>query len=166
MAEASLSDLDRACLEQVFLLMDKAIEDGRHPFAAVVANADGTVVAEAINNSMPPNGDPTQHAELVAAAAAARSLPSDRLAQTTLYTNVEPCAMCAGAIYWCGIGRVIYMMSETALLQLTGNHPENPTLDLPCRQIFATGQHSVQVIGPIDDLVERATLPHLSFWQR
>ena len=45
--------------------------------------------------------------------------------------------MCAGAIYWAGIGRLVYGLSEHRLRQLTGNHPENPTLDLPCRDVFA-----------------------------
>ena len=56
--------------------------------------------------------------------------------------------MCSGAIYWCGIGRVVYALSEERLLHLTGDHPENPTFSLPCREVFARGQHRVEVEGP------------------
>ncbi len=57
--------------------------------------------------------------------------------------------MCAGAIYWAGVGRVVYGLSEERLKELTGNHPENPTLALPCRTVFESGQREVEVIGPL-----------------
>jgi len=72
--------------------------------------------------------------------------------------------MCSGAIYWTGIGRVVYALSEAALLALTGDHPENPTLSLPCRDVFARGQRPVDVIGPL--LEDEASLPHRGFWNR
>ena len=71
--------------------------------------------------------------------------------------------MCAGAIYWCGIGRVVYALSEHRLLQLTGDHPENPTFSLPCREVFARGQRKVEVIGPA--LEDEAARAHDGFWQ-
>ena len=86
----------------------------------ILVDAAGQIVAEAGNDSLPPEGDPTRHAELLAAALAARHLPPEVLAGATLYSSAEPCAMCAGAIYWCGIGRVVYALSEHALLGLTG----------------------------------------------
>ena len=70
--------------------------------------------------------------------------------------------MCAGAIYWCGIGRVVYGLSEARLLELTGSHPENPTLSLPCREVFARGQRMVEVIGPA--LEDEAAAVHAGFW--
>lgn len=143
-------------------LLSKAT--GRHPFAAIVVDEHGTILAEAGNNSMPPEGDPTQHAERVAAAAAARTNLPEVLRKATLYTNAEPCAMCAGAIYWCNIGRVVYAMSERKLLELTGSHPENPTLSLPCREVFARGQRKVEVVGPVAGLEDLAAEPHRDFW--
>ena len=113
---------------------------------------------------MPPEGDPTQHAELVAAARAAKKLSPEELADCTLYTSAEPCAMCAGAVYWTGIGRVVYALSEHKLLGLTGHHPENPTFALPCREVFARGQRKVEVIGPL--LEDEASEPHKGFWVR
>ncbi len=80
----------------------------------------------------------------------------------TLYTSAEPCCMCAGAVYWTGIGRVVYALSEHALLGLTGDHPENPTFSLPCREVFAKGQRKVSVLGPM--LEGEAAEPHKGFW--
>ena len=159
-----LSPRDLELLRMAIRLSDESKARGRHPFAALVANEHGEVVVTAGNNSMPPEGDPTQHAELAAAAQAARLLTPEQLARCTLYTSAEPCAMCAGAIYWCNIGRVVYAMSEERLLELTGSHPENPTLSLPRRQVFASGQRPTEVLGPVPDMEEEAAAPHIGFW--
>lgn len=162
---AAPDERDIQFLRHAMQLALQAKAAGRHPFGAVVVGADGSILAEAGNNSMPPDGDPTQHAERVAAALAAQRAAPSVLAAATLYTNAEPCAMCAGAIYWCNIGRVVYAMSEQKLLELTGNHPENPTLRLPCRTVFASGQRTVDVVGPVAELVDEAAAPHVGFWQ-
>ena len=159
---AGVSDLDLALLRQTIALSQASKQRGRHPFAALVADRDGKVIAEAGNNSMPPEGDPTQHAELVAVAAAAKRLSPTELEACTLYTSAEPCCMCAGAVYWTGVGRVVYALSEHALLGLTGDHPENPTFSLPCREVFARGQRTVSVFGPM--LEEEAAEPDKGLW--
>lgn len=160
---AGVSELDLQLLRQSIELAEEAKARGRHPFAALVADRDGKIVASAGNNSMPPEGDPTQHAELAAAAQAARLLGPQELAECTLYTSAEPCCMCAGAIYWTGIGRVVYALSEHALLALTGDHPENPTFSLPCREVFARGQRQIPVLGPM--LEHEAAQAHVGFWK-
>ncbi|MBC7584363.1 MAG: nucleoside deaminase [Tardiphaga sp.] len=159
-----LDERDTRFVRQAIALAERAKAAGRHPFGALVVAADGTVLAEAGNNAMPPEGDPTQHAERLAVAAAAQRHSPQTLAKATLYTSAEPCAMCAGAIYWCHVGRVVYALSEQHLLKLTGNHPENPTLSLPCRTVFASGQRPVEVIGPIAALAEEAAQAHVGFW--
>jgi tRNA(Arg) A34 adenosine deaminase TadA len=159
---ATVDDRDLALLRAVIELANESRANGRHPFAALVADEHGNIVASAGNNSMPPEGDPTQHAELVAAAKAARLLSPEQLAKCTLYTSAEPCCMCSGAIYWCNIGRVVYALSEHRLLGLTGAHPENPTLSLPCREVFLRGQRPIEVAGPL--LEDEAARSHHGFW--
>ena len=163
-AAPGLSAADTLHLRRAIALSAMARAGGKHPFAATVIAADGSLLAEAGNNSLPPEGDPTQHAELRAAQGAFRAGTAERLAGATLYTSAEPCAMCAGAIYWCGIGRVVYALSEHRLLQLTGDHPENPTFSLPCREVFARGQRRVEVLGP--GLEDEAAAAHTGFWKR
>jgi len=162
MTDPQPSATDLTLLKRAIALAEASRASGKHPFAALVADAHGNVIAEAGNNSLPPEGDPTQHAELRAAQLAARALPVEELAQATLYTSAEPCAMCSGAIYWCGIGRVVYALSEHRLLELTGDHPENPTFSLPCREVFARGQRKVEVLGPL--LEQEAAVAHKDFW--
>ena len=87
-------------------------------------------------NSVVTEADPTGHAEtnLVRLAGPLAAREGIDLSTCTLYTSTEPCAMCAGAIYWSGIGRVVYGLAEVDLLAMTGgDHPDNPTLALPCR---------------------------------
>lgn len=157
-----LTHQDENFLRRAIELARRAREDGRHPFGALVVNECGRVVVEALNNAVRPAGDPTQHAELNACAAASELLNEVELATCTLYTSTEPCAMCAGAIYWTGIGRVVFALSEKNLYRFTGSHIENPTLDLPCREVFARGQRPTLVTGPF--LEDEAGRVHEGFW--
>jgi len=74
--------------------------------------------------------------------------------------------MCAGTQYWANIGRLVYGMSERRLLELTGNHAENPTLDLPCREVFERGQKAMKVWGPLVEAEEEIAALHRQFWHR
>ena len=151
---------DIAQLRKAIALSATSRALGHHPFAATVVDADGTVLAECINASA---DDCTGHAEVNAVRAAWKARPANGLKHATLYSSAEPCAMCAGAIYWSGISRVVYALSEEHLLTLTGNHPENPTLSLPCREVFVRGQRAVEVQGPL--LEDEAAKAHEGFWR-
>ncbi|KQP44270.1 cytidine deaminase [Pseudorhodoferax sp. Leaf274] len=134
---------------------------GRHPFGALLVAPDGeTVLAEQGNI------DTVNHAESTLARHAAANYPGAYLAQCTLVTTFEPCAMCAGTVYWAGIGQVVYGAEETDLLALTGDHPENPTLALPCREVFARGQRPVVVTGPVPEVAAEMVATHQGFWQQ
>src|ERR1700741_2828478 len=111
-----------------------------------------------------PAHDGTAHAERLLATGACRALPADVLAKATIYSSAEPCAMCAGAIYWSGIGRLVFGLSERRLKTMTGDHAENPTLDLPCRTVFAAGQRPVGIIGPL--IEDEAAALHVGVWDR
>jgi tRNA(Arg) A34 adenosine deaminase TadA len=155
------SPQDHDFLTRVFALAQRSRDEGHHPFAAIVAGADGQVIAEAMNAS---SSDRTAHAEMNALRAASSRHGPAELAGATLYSNAEPCAMCAGGTYWSGVGRVVYGMSEASLLALTGSDPENPTLSLPCREVFARGQRPTEVIGPLRE--EEARAAHAGFWRK
>jgi tRNA(Arg) A34 adenosine deaminase TadA len=163
MANEGVNDQDLSFLRRAIELARQARADGRHPFGALVVNERSETVVEGLNNAVRPRGDPTQHAETVACAAAAKLLSDAELAKCTLYTSTEPCAMCAGAIYWTGIGRVVYALAEAGLYKFTGNDAENPTLDLPCREVFARGQRPTVVVGPL--LEDEAAVVHEGFWR-
>lgn len=137
-----------------------AADAGHHPFGAVLVAADGETVLLEQGNI-----DTVNHAESVLAReAAARYSPQD-LWGCTLVTTVEPCAMCAATQYWAHIGGLVYGMSEARLLEITGSHEENPTLDLPCREVFARGQKAVEVVGPVPAAEAAIAEVHQTFWK-
>jgi tRNA(Arg) A34 adenosine deaminase TadA len=134
---------------------------GNHPFGAILVGPDGAVLMEA-GNSHGDSHDRTAHAERVLMTRASREYSAAFLAGCTLYANAEPCAMCAGSAYWAGVGRVAYGLSEHAMKALIGPHPENLTMDLPCRVVLAAGQRAIEVIGPL--LEEECRAVHDGFW--
>jgi tRNA(Arg) A34 adenosine deaminase TadA len=159
----SPAERDAHFLRQSFEVARRAISHGNHPFGAVLVDADGKVLIEAENRYMPAH-DGTAHAERLLASQACTTIDAAVLLEATIYSSAEPCAMCAGAIYWSGIGRLVYGLSEHRLRELTGNHPENLTLDLPCREVFASGQRSIEVIGPL--LEDEAAAGHAGVWEK
>ena len=137
-----------------------AMDSGHHPFGALLVAPDHeTVLAEH------GNVDSVDHAESVLARAAARDHPPELLWSCTLYTTVEPCCMCAGTQYWANIGGLVYGMDERALLAITGADPRNPTMDLPCREVFARGQKAIRVWGPVPEVQAEIGALHVAFWQ-
>jgi tRNA(Arg) A34 adenosine deaminase TadA len=161
-SDLSGSELDEHFLRRSFDVARRAITNGNHPFGAILVDQNGNVLIEMENGYMPAH-DATAHAERLIATQACTTLGPDVLRHATLYSSAEPCAMCAGAIYWSGIGRLVYGLSEHRLRIVTGNHPENPTLDLPCREVFRSGQHPTEVIGPM--LEDEAAVLHEGAWR-
>ena len=150
-----------AHLRRANVVARRAMAMGRHPFGSVLVGPDHETVLGEQGNI-----DTVNHAESTLARAAASNHPGEVLWRSTLYTTFEPCAMCAATIYWANIGRVVYGVSEAMLLALTGKHPENPTLDLPCRTLFASGQKPVEVIGPVAEVEAELLMPHQRFWSQ
>jgi tRNA(Arg) A34 adenosine deaminase TadA len=148
-------------LRRAFDVAKRARTHGNHPFGAILIDENGAVLFE-VENGFMPDHDRTAHAECLLATQASKAHDTEFLARCTLYTSAEPCAMCSGAIYWAGIGRVVFGLTERRLKTITGNHDENPTMHLPCRTVFAAGQRPVEVIGPL--LEDEAAALHIGVW--
>ena len=161
--ELNREELDQDFLRRSFDVARAARAAGHHPFGAILVGPDGTVLMEQ-GNDFAAAGDRTAHAERLLMSRASKAHGPTFLARCTMYTSAEPCAMCAGAAYWAGVGRVVYGLGERELRAITGDHPDNPTLDLPCRIVFAAGQRTVDVIGPL--LVDEAAALHEGAWHR
>ena len=152
---------DQACkaLRTVNSIAAMAKNNGKHPFAAILIAEDAeTVLLSASNIST------VRHAEIELAREAAKMYDADFLWRCTLATNFEPCAMCTGAIYWANIGRIVYGVSETELIKLTGSHKENPTLKLPCRDVIKAGFKQIEILGPYKSVEDEILKLHRNFW--
>jgi len=153
---------DERLLREAFAVARRAREGGDHPFGSLLADREGNVLCRQGNGYTSEGHDRTAHAEKLLASWAAKNLSLDELRECTLYTSAEPCAMCAGAIYWAGIGRVVFGQTERDLKAQTGAHEENPTLDLPCHIVFEAGQRPTELVGPL--LGEEAAKLQDDFW--
>ena len=139
-----------------------AREHGNHPFGAILVDENNQVVLKA-ENTIVTGGNCTGHAETNLMRLATQNFSAEILANCTLYTSTEPCAMCAGAIYWGNVRRVIYALSEVGLYEIIGPSPDQ--LLLPCREVFAHSQRRVEVEGPSTELDTEARAVHAGFWK-
>ena len=153
---------DENLLRQAFDVARRSREDGDQPFGSLLADRNGKVLHEQPNGYRSEGNDRTAHSERLLASWAATHLSLEELRECTLYTSAEPCAMCSGAIYWAGIGRLVYGQSERGLKAETGDHAENPTLDLPCHLVFEAGQRPTEIVGPL--LEDEAAALQADFW--
>ena len=148
-------------LRRANAIATRAVAMGHHPFGAILVGPDHeTVLLEQGNVST------VNHAEAVLARTADMNFTAEYLWTCTLYTTVEPCAMCAATQYWANIGSLVYGMDERRLLALTGDSAENPTMDVPARYIFAHSQKAIQVTGPVPEVEEEIAALHRGFWGR
>lgn len=167
MDHAMIDDTYRATRDIELLLAANEVarrgrDSGKHPFGALLAGPKGEVLMEQENDEHEERG--TGHAEAALIRRAVKAYGPEFLWHCTLYTTVEPCVMCAGCAYWGNIGRVVYGASEAALLALTGDHEDNPTMSLPCREVFAKGQKAIEVVGPVAEVEATILDLHRDYW--
>lgn len=153
---------DTDYLRMAMKIAGESRASGNHPFGALLVGPDGEVLLSSGNTYSTDRG--VGHAETNVARAAARAYAPEFLETCTLVTSVEPCCMCAGASYWAGIGAVVFGLTEARLAELTGDNPENLTLDLSCRDVFSAGRRTVDVRGPFPELEQEIVKDHEGFW--
>lgn len=163
--EGTVTKKDIEIMYEAARVATESRKGGNHPFGAILADKDGTILLEQENEVVTDHND-CAHAETALLIRASKKYSRDFLATCTLYTTIEPCAMCTGALYWTNVGRLVYALSEELLLELTGSNEENPTLSLPSREVIDRGQKDIIVVGPIDDkeLSDRIVQDHIGFW--
>jgi len=158
--ESEFTDLD--WLRKSFSVASQARDNGNHPFGAVLVGPQNELLMEA-ENTVETGNDITGHAEINLVRMASAEYDPRSLALCTLYSSTEPCPMCAGAIFWSGIGRVVYGVSEAGLYHMVGVD-SGEVLQLSCRDVLAHGVRTVEVIGPL--LEEEGLHVHEGFWSK
>jgi tRNA(Arg) A34 adenosine deaminase TadA len=153
-----MSEHDIKYLRLAIEVAQRARDKGNHPFGAVLVDKDGNLLLEG-ENTVNTERDCTGHAETNLARLASRHFDADFLASCTLYTSTEPCSMCSSAIVWSNIGRVVYALSGKNFHQMM-HIPV--TLQLSSRELFATANHPIEVVGPM--LEEEALKVHEGAW--
>ena len=142
---ATLSAIDERLLRAAIALSAQARAAGNQPYGALLADAQGSVLLEARNTQVA-DRDCTAHAEMNLVRAASSHFDREQLAACTVYASGEPCPMCAGAIYWGGVRRVVFGLSIETMTALGGADADE--LSLHCADVLAHGTHAVEVLGP------------------
>lgn len=154
----TLSEADGRYLRRAIALSAFGSVRGNRPFGAVVVGVDGQMLSEAHNDNAA-TGDCTAHAEVNAL----RSLKREAMAGATIYASGEPCVMCAGAIFWSGIRRVVFGIDAVRLRAFRATQAGAADLQMSCRDVFATSAEPFTVIGPA--LIDEAAAPHHDYWK-
>jgi tRNA(Arg) A34 adenosine deaminase TadA len=152
---------DEAWLRRAIALGEAAVARGSRPFGAVVARG-GLLVAEASAVATTDTRDWTAHSEMLALRAASAALSWDELAGCTLYASGEPCPMCAAALYWCNLSRLVYGLSEPQMRALRSRHVRAMGIEIGAREILGRAPRAIEVIGPC--LEDAARQAHERFW--
>lgn len=139
-----ITDTDHAPMRAAIAASAEALAAGNMPFGATLVDAAGVQRWVAQNNQVT-TGDCTGHAEMVLVRDAAKALGAPALRGATVYASGEPCAMCAGAMFWAGIRRVVYAAPQDDLGRLLGGD----LLPIRSAQTYAGASPAVQVDGPL-----------------
>ncbi len=105
--DESMAEMHETWMRAALTAAGEAANAGEVPIGACIVSASGELLASAFNLTVE-NSDPTAHAEILAIRDAAASLGNYRLTGATLYTTIEPCVMCAGAILNARISRLVF----------------------------------------------------------
>jgi tRNA(Arg) A34 adenosine deaminase TadA len=139
----STSESDLAAMRLAIDASRRALAAGDMPYGAVLASPAGEVLHVAGNNQNSAR-DLTGHAEMVLLREAETRLGLAALRGATVYASGEPCAMCAAAIYWSGVSRVVFAASQADIVATGGT-----VLPLGVRDVLAGTQPPVRVEGPL-----------------
>ena len=140
--------MDEHYLRIAFKEAERARERGNHAFGALLVDADGEPILAA-QNSVVTDNDVTAHAEMNLLRAASRKFQSEQLKTFTLYASGEPCPMCAGAIVWANIRRVVFGLGMEAIYRLFDADPDAPALPMHAAGVFDQAPWPMEVIGPM-----------------
>jgi len=132
-------------------------KEGNLPFGCVLVNKNGEVLLKG-KNTINTDVDCLAHAEINLIRDASKKFDYSFLNKCTIYTSDEPCPMCTSAIYWSGIGKLVYGLSKTEYYRIVGRDNPNWVFEMPARELLDRGGRKLEVIGPL--LEEEASILH------
>ncbi len=158
-----MNESDIRLLKAAIEAAKRSVDNGNMPFGAVLADSEGNILLEGENTGLTER-DCTGHAETNLMRQASRKYDPDVLASCTLYTSAEPCAMCAGAIFWGNVNRVVYALDIESLYTIIKDHPDNPSLFMHASEVLARATRPIEVVGPAPELLDEATAVQVDYW--
>ncbi|MYL39400.1 nucleoside deaminase [Halobacillus litoralis] len=133
---------DERMIRRAIEIAEDSKKQGNAPFGALLVK-DGVILMEE-GNQVHTKNDPTHHAELALIRRFCRETGTRDLGDYTLYTSCEPCVMCAGALVFTGIGRLIYSASNKQMAEKTGGG-----IMISSKEVFKASPHHPVVKGKV-----------------
>lgn len=135
---------DEGAMRRAIAASRAALQAGDGPFGAVLVSAQGELLHEA-GNAARSRRDRTAHAEMEVLRQAQARLGPEALQGATVYASGEPCPMCAGALHWAGVRRIVWAASTPLQQQLLGEG----VLPLRCGEALAGAHPPMRIDGPL-----------------
>jgi tRNA(Arg) A34 adenosine deaminase TadA len=132
-------------------------KNGNLPYGCILVNENGEVLLKG-KNTINTDADCLAHAEINLIRDASKKFEYSYLKNCTIYTSDEPCPMCTSAIYWSGIGKLVYGLSKTEYYKIVGRDNPNWVFEISTREILERGGRKLAVTGPL--LEEEASILH------
>ena len=132
---------------------------GNLPFGCLLVHKNGEILLEG-ENTINTDKDCLAHAEINLIRKACQIYDYAYLKDCVIYTSDEPCPMCTSAIYWSGIGKLVYGLSKKKYYKIVGRENPNWVFEMPTRELLNKGGRKVEVIGPL--LEDEASLLHVN----
>ena len=148
---------DKYYIDKAIELAYKAKENGDNPFGSILVDEDGKIIMEDENTQVTEN-DITGHPELKIAKRAAAKYDKEFLKKCTMYNSAEPCTMCTGAIYWSGIGRIVFGISKERLNELKDDG--EGSINFSIHELLNNSGKEFKITGPMEDMKEEVEKPH------
>ena len=146
--EGTMSDtsIHHERIREAIAIARQASQKGNNPFGALLVGADGATLAVG-ENSQATDNQVLAHAEMNLLHNAAQQFDADVLDGATLYTSAEPCAMCTGALFWSGVGQLVFGLSSSRLHKIQ-NYSPRMLVGSASDVLEGAGRH-VGVVGPV-----------------
>jgi len=135
-------------LQKALAVAKRSLENGNLPFGCILVSAEGNVLAEGENTVLTSN-DAIAHCEINLVQQLKGKYSPEFLQGCSVYASTEPCAMCAGAIFWAGIGIVVYALNKEAYHQISGTSNPAHMLNMKAATLLSHGGRKVRVLGPL-----------------
>jgi tRNA(Arg) A34 adenosine deaminase TadA len=135
-------------LRKALEVAKRSMDKGNLPFGCIMTGPDDIILLEG-ENTVVTDEDRIAHCEINLIHQLSSRIEPHFLENCTLYASTEPCAMCAGAIYWSGIGTVVYALSKDTYHRIAGTSDPAHILSLPAKDLFDHGERKVIVLGPL-----------------
>lgn len=139
-------------------LAKKSKQKGNLAFGCVLVNNEKELLLKG-ENTINTDIDCLAHAEINLIREASKIYSYNYLNECTIYTSDEPCPMCTSAIYWSGIGKLVYGLSKSEYYKIVGRDNPNWVFEMPTRELLSKGGRKLEVIGPL--LEDEVSILHL-----